>query len=97
MSDIDTPRPSVILDDVHVTYKVFATGKLATPGSQRKVRLAARQGLREVHAVKGITLTFYEGESVGVIGSNGSGKSTLMRAIAGLEPGRAGDYRFRGS
>jgi teichoic acid transport system ATP-binding protein len=39
-----------------------------------------------VHAIKGVSFTIFEGESIGVIGSNGSGKSSLMRAIAGLTP-----------
>jgi teichoic acid transport system ATP-binding protein len=45
---------------------------------------------REVHAVKGVSFTIYEGDTVGIIGSNGSGKSSLMRAIAGLTPLKSG-------
>ncbi|MVA75756.1 ATP-binding cassette domain-containing protein, partial [Auraticoccus sp. F435] len=44
------------------------------------------RGVRTVHALKGISFTATQGESIGVIGSNGSGKSTLMRAITGLTP-----------
>jgi teichoic acid transport system ATP-binding protein len=43
-----------------------------------------------VHAVKGVSFTIYEGDTVGIIGSNGSGKSSLMRAIAGLTPLQSG-------
>jgi teichoic acid transport system ATP-binding protein len=43
-------------------------------------------GIREVHAVKGVSFTAWEGEAIGLIGSNGSGKSTLLRTIAGLLP-----------
>ncbi len=46
--------------------------------------------MRTVHALKGVTFTAYENESIGVIGSNGSGKSTLMRAIVGLTPPESG-------
>src|SRR5699024_9035511 len=46
--------------------------------------------MRKVHALKGVSFTAYENDSIGVIGHNGSGKSTLMRAIAGLTPVSAG-------
>ncbi len=36
--------------------------------------------------LKGIDLTVYKGECVGLIGGNGSGKSTLLRVIAGVVP-----------
>ncbi|MEY5004665.1 MAG: hypothetical protein RLZZ594_695, partial [Actinomycetota bacterium] len=46
-------------------------------------------------AVKKVSFTIYEGDSVGIIGSNGSGKSSLMRAIAGLTPiAGGGVYAF---
>ena len=79
-------KPVVIVDDVNVVYKVFASGRKATRGSAGGGIFARKLQLREVHAVKGVSFTIYEGESVGIIGSNGSGKSSLMTAIAGLNP-----------
>lgn len=75
--------PTVIVDNLHVRYRVFASGKPLTKAASgiRKAR-----GVREVHALKGVSFTAYEGESIGVIGHNGSGKSTLMRTISGLTP-----------
>lgn len=81
-------RPVVMVDDLHVKYRVFASGKAA--GSARNGLLAKTRGVRTVHALKGVTFTAYENESIGVIGSNGSGKSTLMRAIVGLTPPESG-------
>lgn len=40
-------------------------------------------GKREV--LSGITLGFYYGAKIGIIGQNGSGKSTLLKLIAGIE------------
>jgi ATP-binding cassette ChvD family protein len=47
---------------------------------------------REV--LKDITLAFYPGAKIGVIGSNGSGKSSLLRIMAGLDDGYTGEARL---
>ena len=41
--------------------------------------------------LKGITLSFYKGAKIGVIGHNGSGKSTLLRIMGGVDTGFDGD------
>jgi teichoic acid transport system ATP-binding protein len=87
----DGRKPVVIVDDVHVEYKVFATGKRPTAADRRTLKLRGRgKQMRSVHALKGVSFTAYANDSIGVIGTNGSGKSTLMRAIAGLTPTSAG-------
>ncbi|WP_417218857.1 ABC transporter ATP-binding protein [Arthrobacter sp.] len=82
-------KPVVVVEDLHVRYKVYSSGKSAGPAAGRRL-LTTTRGLREVHAVKGVSFTAYENESIGVIGSNGSGKSTLMRSIVGLTPPASG-------
>ncbi len=48
-------------------------------------------------AVAGVSLTFYEGERVGLIGPNGAGKTTLINLISGhLKPDQ-GKIFFRGN
>ncbi len=47
---------------------------------------------REV--LKDISLSFYPGAKIGVIGSNGSGKSSLLKIMAGLDDGFTGDARL---
>ena len=44
--------------------------------------------------LKDISLSFYLGAKIGIIGLNGSGKSTLLRIIAGLEKEYQGDVTF---
>jgi energy-dependent translational throttle protein EttA len=41
-----------------------------------------------------ITLAFYPGAKIGVIGSNGSGKSSLLRIMAGVDDGFTGEARL---
>ena len=47
---------------------------------------------REV--LKDISLSFYPGAKIGVLGHNGAGKSTLLRIMAGLDDGFTGEARL---
>ena len=49
-----------------------------------------------LHAVNGISLDVYKGETVGIVGESGSGKSTLGRTIIGLLQADGGSIKFRG-
>lgn len=77
-------RPMIIADDAHVTYRVYASGKPV--GARSKILGQRGGGINEVHALRGVSFTASEGESIGVVGHNGSGKSTLFRALSGLLP-----------
>ncbi|MDQ4070979.1 MAG: ATP-binding cassette domain-containing protein [Actinomycetota bacterium] len=44
------------------------------------------RGREAVQALRGVSLTLREGESVGIVGPSGSGKSTLARILAGHLP-----------
>ncbi len=88
-----TRIPTVVVDDVHIVYKVHgaAAGKgSATSALNRLISRKRSPAITEVHAVRGISFTAYKGEAVGLIGSNGSGKSTMLSAIAGLLPTERG-------
>ena len=54
--------------------------------------LQARHGL--LIAVKDLSLTVREGETVALVGANGAGKSTLLRTIAGAHRASDGVVRF---
>ncbi len=89
----------VIVDDLHVVYRVYGAG--GDRGTAATVLLRAlgrktRGSIREVHAIRGISFIAYRGDAVGVIGRNGSGKTTLLRAIAGLLPPEQGNVYTAG-
>jgi energy-dependent translational throttle protein EttA len=44
--------------------------------------------------LENISLSFYPGAKIGVIGANGSGKSSLLRVMAGLDDGFSGEARL---
>lgn len=49
-----------------------------------------------VHAVNQVSMTVYEGETLGLVGESGSGKTTLGRAVLRLIPATAGAIKFGG-
>ena len=50
----------------------------------------------QVYALKGVSLTLDEGETVALIGANGAGKSSILRAITGLAKLHSGQIHFMG-
>jgi teichoic acid transport system ATP-binding protein len=79
----------VIVDDLHVVYKIYGRGHDRGTGAAALLRILGRKrraSIREVHAIRGMSFVANRGDAIGIIGRNGSGKSTLLRAIAGLLP-----------
>lgn len=78
----------IVADDVHIDYRVYASGKRVTTRESLLSLRSIRGGrdLQTVPALRGVSFTATEGESIGVVGHNGSGKSTLFRAMTGLIP-----------
>lgn len=74
-----------VLVEIKDVKKEFITAKSLT-GKPQKI----------VHAVDGVNLNIYEGETVGVVGESGCGKSTLGRTILQLLPPTAGQILYRG-
>ena len=55
-----------------------------------------RQGRREVHAVRGVSLAVAPGEIVALVGPSGSGKSTVLHLLGGLDRPTTGAALFDG-
>jgi len=66
-------------DDNKIIFSMFRVGKTYPPHRQ---------------VLKDISLSFFLGAKIGIIGLNGSGKSTLMKIIAGKEKEYQGEVTF---
>jgi sulfate-transporting ATPase len=66
-------------DDNKIIFSMFRVGKSFPPHRQ---------------VLKDISLSFFLGAKIGIIGLNGSGKSTLLKIIAGLEKEYRGEVTF---
>ena len=53
-------------------------------------------GAHEVHALKGINITFRKSEFVAILGHSGCGKTTMLNIIGGLDQYTSGDLIIRG-
>lgn len=54
------------------------------------------QPQRVIHAIDGVDLEVFRGESVGLVGESGCGKSTLARVIVRIHKPDSGEIRFDG-
>lgn len=79
------PRPLITLKNVkkHFVNKASFLEKLL-----------AREKDKIIHAVDGINLTIYQGETLSVVGESGCGKSTLGRTILRLNEATEGEIYF---
>ncbi len=76
------------------TYKLYDRPKDRLKdalGMGRKKKL-----YKEHNALKGVDLTIYKGETVGIIGTNGSGKSTILKIITGVLNQTSGEVEVDG-
>ena len=66
-------------DDNKIIFSMYRVGKTFPPHRQ---------------VLKDISLSFFLGAKIGIIGLNGSGKSTLLKIIAGVEKEYQGEVTF---
>jgi ABC-2 type transport system ATP-binding protein len=84
---------SIEVENVSKKFSLHYTRTL----QQIMVAKAKRQKTRETFdALKGVTFSVEQGESIGLMGLNGSGKSTLLKCIMGVMRPDEGTVRVRG-
>lgn len=86
--------PTVVVDQLNIRYRVILGAKTGSAAGALRSLISGKapsQVIKSVHAVKGVSLVAYEGDTIGLVGPNGSGKSSLLKAIAGLLQPSAGE------
>ena len=63
------------VNDKQIIYSMYKVGKV----------------YKQKHVLKDITLGYYYGAKIGVLGLNGSGKSTLLKIMAGQDTDHLGE------
>jgi teichoic acid transport system ATP-binding protein len=90
---------AISVQDVYITYRTIVDPRANT--LRHTLTHLGRRGdggrkVREIKAVRGVSLDVEHGSVLGIIGANGAGKSTLMRAIAGILPPNSGQIVVNG-
>jgi ABC-type polysaccharide/polyol phosphate transport system ATPase subunit len=86
---------AISVEDVSVTYRTSLEKKPTFKSTV--IRLGRRERtVREIEAVKDVTLEVKRGSVVGIMGANGAGKSTLVRTMAGILPPTSGRVEVSG-
>ena len=86
---------AVRIENLSITYRTTFERKPTLRTALVRFGRGER-AVREVQALRNLTLTVPEGTSMGIIGANGAGKSTLMRAVAGILPPTEGSIEVWG-
>ena len=63
---------------------------------ERLIHGGRRQATEDFWALRDVSLSVREGETVGILGRNGSGKSTLLKCICGVLQPTSGEVAVRG-
>ena len=78
---MDGKKTAIQVKDLEKAYKLYDK-----PSDRLKEALGfgRKKRYKEHYALKGVDMTIYQGETVGIIGTNGSGKSTILKIITGV-------------
>jgi ABC-type polysaccharide/polyol phosphate transport system ATPase subunit len=95
LSRESSPPPSIRVEDVSVTYRTSLEKKPTMKTTL--LRLGRRERIvREIEALRHVTMDVPQGSVLGIMGANGAGKSTLVRTMAGILPPTRGRVEVHG-
>lgn len=94
-------KPEIITDEERQKFhqKIYGKTPLLQIENLQKTFFASKgffQAKKETTALKNISLSIYEGETIGLVGQSGCGKTTLGRTIIQLEKATAGRIFYKG-
>jgi ABC-type polysaccharide/polyol phosphate transport system ATPase subunit len=88
------PDAAIVVRDLGVEYSLKLNRKRTLRDSI--TRRAKRDGASHFWALRHVTFSVANGESLGIIGPNGAGKSTLLQVLAGILTPSEGTVRVDG-
>ena len=90
---MDEKKVAIQVKGLEKAYKLYDK-----PSDRLKEALGfgRKKHYKEHYALKGVDMTIYQGETVGIIGTNGSGKSTILKIITGVLNQTGGSVHVNG-
>lgn len=90
---MDEKKVAIQVKGLEKAYKLYDK-----PSDRLKEALGfgRKKRYKEHYALKGVDMTIYQGETVGIIGTNGSGKSTILKIITGVLNSTGGSVHVNG-
>lgn len=78
---MEDKKIAIQVENLEKAYKLYDK-----PSDRLKeaLGLSGKKKYKEHYALKGVDMTIYQGETIGIIGTNGSGKSTILKIITGV-------------
>lgn len=90
---MEEKKVAIQVEGLEKAYKLYDK-----PSDRLKEALGfgRKKRYKEHYALKGVNMTIYQGETVGIIGTNGSGKSTILKIITGVLNPTSGSVHVNG-
>ena len=91
--EMEEKKTAICAEQITKIYKLYDK-----PSDRMKeaLGLSRKKRHKEHYALRGVDLTIFQGETVGIIGTNGSGKSTILKIITGVLNPTSGNLTVNG-